>query len=230
MLKQMPQARLDPRLLRDGLARPARPGRVLGRVPGDPQRLQPGRPAPRQSEPRVPHVCMVIAAVGTVLAAGYLLWLYQRTAFGEPNAGVRRPTRTHRPLGRRGRQPHDAPRRHPRRHASSSGSPGRRCCRILVLGVYPQLLFKIIDPAVDQLTRGVREVTDARVVARRRQRLRVAARSTTTRSRPRSCSAVGICLVLLVDLFVAEQQALDHGDARRASCCSARCCRSSRSA
>ena len=27
---------------------------------------------------------MVIAAVGTVLAAGYLLWLYQRTAMGEP--------------------------------------------------------------------------------------------------------------------------------------------------
>ena len=29
---------------------------------------------------------MVIAAIGTVLAAGYLLWLYQRTAFGEPKA------------------------------------------------------------------------------------------------------------------------------------------------
>jgi NADH-quinone oxidoreductase subunit M len=27
---------------------------------------------------------MVIAAIGTVFAAGYLLWLYQRTAFGEP--------------------------------------------------------------------------------------------------------------------------------------------------
>jgi NADH-quinone oxidoreductase subunit M len=27
---------------------------------------------------------MVVAAVGTVFAAGYLLWLYQRTAFGEP--------------------------------------------------------------------------------------------------------------------------------------------------
>ena len=29
---------------------------------------------------------MVIAAVGTVLAAGYLLWLFQRSAFGEPRA------------------------------------------------------------------------------------------------------------------------------------------------
>ena len=28
---------------------------------------------------------MVLAAVGTVLAAGYLLWLYQRTAFGTPS-------------------------------------------------------------------------------------------------------------------------------------------------
>ena len=27
---------------------------------------------------------MVIAAIGTVLAAGYLLWLYQRTTFGVP--------------------------------------------------------------------------------------------------------------------------------------------------
>ena len=32
---------------------------------------------------------MVIAAIGTVLAAGYLLWMFQRVAFGEPKAGVR---------------------------------------------------------------------------------------------------------------------------------------------
>jgi NADH-quinone oxidoreductase subunit M len=30
------------------------------------------------------RVYMVIAAIGTVLAAGYLLWLYQRVAFGTP--------------------------------------------------------------------------------------------------------------------------------------------------
>jgi NADH-quinone oxidoreductase subunit M len=30
------------------------------------------------------RVYMVIAAIGTVFAAGYLLWLYQRTAFGTP--------------------------------------------------------------------------------------------------------------------------------------------------
>jgi NADH-quinone oxidoreductase subunit M len=30
------------------------------------------------------RIYMVVAAVGTVFAAGYLLWLYQRTAFGTP--------------------------------------------------------------------------------------------------------------------------------------------------
>ena len=30
-------------------------------------------------------VFMVVAALGTVLAAGYLLWLYQRTSFGVPS-------------------------------------------------------------------------------------------------------------------------------------------------
>ena len=30
------------------------------------------------------RVYMVVAAIGTVFAAGYLLWLYQRTAFGTP--------------------------------------------------------------------------------------------------------------------------------------------------
>jgi NADH-quinone oxidoreductase subunit M len=31
------------------------------------------------------RVYMVIAAIGTVFAAGYLLWLLQRTAFGNPS-------------------------------------------------------------------------------------------------------------------------------------------------
>ncbi|MEZ5270233.1 MAG: proton-conducting transporter membrane subunit [Microthrixaceae bacterium] len=31
------------------------------------------------------RVLMVVAALGTVLAAGYLLWLFQRTAFGTPS-------------------------------------------------------------------------------------------------------------------------------------------------
>ena len=93
---------------------------------------------------------MVIAAVGTVLAASYLLWLYQRTAFGEPKAEF---------MGHGG-------------HAHAAGAAANdehsddihdvtifewiawvpMLIAIVVFGVYPQLMFKIIDPAVDQLT------------------------------------------------------------------------------
>lgn len=41
-------------------------------------------PAPMLNETLF-RVLMVIAALGTVLAAGYLLWLYQRTSFGTPS-------------------------------------------------------------------------------------------------------------------------------------------------
>ena len=41
LLTQAPHLGLDPRLLGHGLARAAGPGRVLGRVPGDPLRLRP---------------------------------------------------------------------------------------------------------------------------------------------------------------------------------------------
>ena len=64
-----------------GVARPARPGRVLGRVPGDPRRPTAGR---HGLERRLFRTYMVIAAIGTVFAAGYLLWLLQRVAFGTP--------------------------------------------------------------------------------------------------------------------------------------------------
>jgi NADH-quinone oxidoreductase subunit M len=93
---------------------------------------------------------MVIAAVGTVLAASYLLWLYQRTAFGEPRKEF---------LGHNG-------------HAHAAGAASNPdhdndiydvtvyewiawtpiLIAIVVLGVYPQLMFKVIDPAVSQLT------------------------------------------------------------------------------
>jgi NADH-quinone oxidoreductase subunit M len=59
------------------------------------------------------RVYMVIAAIGTVFAAGYLLWMFQRTAFGEP-------TEEFSPL----------------------------LIAIVVFGVYPQLMFKVLDPAV----------------------------------------------------------------------------------
>ena len=41
---------------------------------------------------------MVIAAFGTVFAAAYLLWLYQRTAFGTPTGDVSPRARRHGPV------------------------------------------------------------------------------------------------------------------------------------
>jgi NADH-quinone oxidoreductase subunit M len=92
---------------------------------------------------------MVIAAIGTVLAAAYLLWLYQRTAFGEPSAEFM-----------------------PKGAANSLSSAANDddahdeiqdvqltewiawtpfLIAIVVFGVYPQLMFKVLDPAVTQM-------------------------------------------------------------------------------
>ena len=95
---------------------------------------------------------MVIAALGTVFAAAYLLWLYQRTAFGEPTAEFAGDAHTGPRRRRRGQRRTTTTAPTSTTSPSSSGSPGRRCwSRILVLGVYPQLLFKIFDPAVTHL-------------------------------------------------------------------------------
>ncbi|MCY4036910.1 MAG: proton-conducting transporter membrane subunit, partial [bacterium] len=73
---------------------------------------------------------MVVAALGTVLAAGYLLWMLQKTAFGTPreefanDAGIRDAT------------------------ASEYLAWAPLLILILALGVYPQLLFGATDPAV----------------------------------------------------------------------------------
>jgi NADH-quinone oxidoreductase subunit M len=77
------------------------------------------------------RVYMVVAAIGTVLAASYLLWLYQRTSFGEPTAEFA----------------HDS-------HIHDVEVPEwiawtPLLIGILVLGVYPNLLFKVMSPAVD---------------------------------------------------------------------------------
>jgi NADH-quinone oxidoreductase subunit M len=117
----------------------------------------------------------VIAALGTVFAAAYLLWLYQRTAFG-------RPTPEFAGLGADAVDAHDA-------HAHGSDAHGMEAVAhadgdaahgegdhgdehhellhdvnkfewwawspllvaIVVFGVYPQLMFKVIDPAVMHL-------------------------------------------------------------------------------
>jgi NADH-quinone oxidoreductase subunit M len=110
---------------------------------------------------------MVVAAVGTVLAAAYLLWLYQRTAFGEPS-----------PEFDDGHG-HDAPGGHGvaaslSAAANDDAAAGEHehadihdvtpiewvswtpfLVAIVVLGVYPQLLFKIFDPAVTALVDGL---------------------------------------------------------------------------
>jgi len=80
---------------------------------------------------------MVIAAVGTVFAAAYLLWLYQRTAFGEPSAEFSGHGHGH--------GDHDD------MHDVNifewiAWSPF--LISIVLFGVYPHLLFKVIDPAV----------------------------------------------------------------------------------
>jgi NADH-quinone oxidoreductase subunit M len=80
------------------------------------------------------RVYMVIAAVGTVLAAAYLLWLFQRTAFGEVSeefaAG----------------HGHDEDIRDVDTFEWIAWTP--LLIAIVVFGVYPQLMFKVLDPAV----------------------------------------------------------------------------------
>jgi NADH-quinone oxidoreductase subunit M len=73
---------------------------------------------------------MVVAAIGTVLAAGYLLWLYQRTSFGVPSAEFA-----------------DDPHLHDVTLLEwVAWLP--MLVMIVVLGFYPNLIFKITDPAV----------------------------------------------------------------------------------
>jgi NADH-quinone oxidoreductase subunit M len=79
------------------------------------------------------RVLMVAAAIGTVLAASYLLWVLSRTAFGEA----------------RDEFAHD--------HISDMHGPEYiswtpMIIAIIVLGLVPNLLFKIVDPAVVHTT------------------------------------------------------------------------------
>ncbi|MEO6124551.1 MAG: NADH-quinone oxidoreductase subunit M [Ilumatobacteraceae bacterium] len=121
-------------------------------------------PAAGLSQPLF-RVYMVIASVGTVLAAGYLLWLFQRVAFGEPTAEFAG-------LGADGDDPHGASAHgavHGGAHVTHAVGAAVNddheheaihdvkisewiawapfLVGIVVLGVYPQLLFRILDPA-----------------------------------------------------------------------------------
>jgi len=77
---------------------------------------------------------MVIAAIGTVLAAGYLLWMLQRVAFGKPkpefeNAHI-----------------HDL-------HAPEWIAWAPLLALIVLLGIYPNVIFSVSDDAVSKVAK-----------------------------------------------------------------------------
>ncbi|MDQ1426885.1 MAG: NADH-quinone oxidoreductase subunit, partial [Acidimicrobiaceae bacterium] len=79
---------------------------------------------------------MVIAAVGTVLAAGYLLWMFQRVAFGVPKTEFEKA------------HIHDV-------HRPEWIAWTPMLVLIVILGIYPHALFKTTDGAVTQATVNV---------------------------------------------------------------------------
>jgi NADH-quinone oxidoreductase subunit M len=105
---------------------------------------------------------MVIAAIGTVLAAGYLLWLYQRTAFGEPSEEFSGHGDSH---GGVAHSLSAAANAHDDEHHDEiqdvttiewiAWTPF--LIAIVVFGVYPQLMFKVMDPAVTEMVRRLGE-------------------------------------------------------------------------
>jgi NADH-quinone oxidoreductase subunit M len=82
------------------------------------------------------RIYMVIAAIGTVLAAGYLLWMFQRVAMGKV-----KPEFEHAHI-------HDV-------HVSEWIAWTPMLLLIVALGLYPQLVFKMTDLPVTQLVHGL---------------------------------------------------------------------------
>jgi NADH-quinone oxidoreductase subunit M len=85
------------------------------------------------------RVYMVVSAVGTVLAAGYLLWMFQRVAFGTVKADFQNA------------HVHDV-------HAPEWIAWVPLLLLIVALGIYPNLIFRITDGAVTGLADGVARV------------------------------------------------------------------------
>ena len=106
---------------------------------------------------------MVVAAIGTVLAAAYLLWLYQRTAFGEPSEEFSGHGHGHghgaaHSLSAAANAHDDDAHGHADIHDVTpiewiAWTPF--LVAIVVFGVYPQLMFDVMDPAVSQLVEHV---------------------------------------------------------------------------
>jgi NADH-quinone oxidoreductase subunit M len=102
------------------------------------------------------RVYMVIAAIGTVFAAAYLLWLYQRTAFGEPPAeflGGAHSAAAH-AVGAAPNEAHGDDIHDVNVFEWIAWTP--MLILILVLGVYPDLLFRTFDLAVNHALSGVK--------------------------------------------------------------------------
>jgi NADH-quinone oxidoreductase subunit M len=94
-------------------------------------------PAAGLSEPLF-RTYMVIASIGTVFAAGYLLWMLQRVAFGTPKDEWESHTEIDFHL-----------------HWPEYVAWVPMLAGIVVLGVLPNLLFKITDPAVQAVTAAI---------------------------------------------------------------------------
>ena len=109
---------------------------------------------------------MVVAALGTVLAAGYLLWLLQRTAFGTSRVNPALAAAGH--GGGHGHDDdHDAGHGAAAGHGDDHGESHEHIhdvhvsewlawapllALIVALGVYPNIVFKSTDPAVKEVT------------------------------------------------------------------------------
>jgi NADH-quinone oxidoreductase subunit M len=82
------------------------------------------------------RIYMVVAAIGTVLAAGYLLWMFQRVAMGRV-----KPEFEHAHI-------HDV-------HVAEWIAWVPLLVLIVALGIYPQLVFKMTDLPVTHLVNGI---------------------------------------------------------------------------
>src|SRR5215210_4997278 len=86
---------------------------------------------------------MVVASIGTVFAAGYLLWMLQRVAFGTAKAEFEKS------------HIHDI-------HIPEYIAWTPLLIGIVVLGIFPNLLFHVTDQAVTVVTSGVTQLATAK--------------------------------------------------------------------
>jgi NADH-quinone oxidoreductase subunit M len=89
------------------------------------------QPAPELSEGLF-RGFMVVAGVGTVFAAGYLLWMYQRTAFGRPTTEFEEV------------HVHDV-------HTPEWIAWAPMLVLIVLLGIFPALIFEMTDGAAEMV-------------------------------------------------------------------------------